>query len=50
MQGFFSLFNRYLSEKAKGQKIVWEKIKPPAADQVVDYNSLPKVEGMFSLM
>jgi hypothetical protein len=47
MQGFFSLFNRYLSEKAKGQKIEWEKIKPPAADQVVDYNTLPQVDGTF---
>lgn len=42
MQGFFSLFNRYLDEKAKGKKIEWEKIKPPAADQVVNYNSLPE--------
>ncbi|KAG8742830.1 UTP-glucose-1-phosphate uridylyltransferase [Ceratobasidium sp. 414] len=42
MQGFFSLFSRYLSEKAKGQKIVWEKIRPPAADQIVGYNGLPE--------
>lgn len=45
MQGFFSLFNRYLDEKAKGKKIEWEKIKPPAADQVVNYNSLPEATG-----
>ncbi|KDQ21911.1 hypothetical protein BOTBODRAFT_50439 [Botryobasidium botryosum FD-172 SS1] len=42
MQGFFSLFNRYLSEKAKGEKIEWDQIHPPAADQVVEYASLPE--------
>ena len=45
MQGFFSLFNRYLSEKAKGQKIEWEKINPPAADQVVNYSTLAEATG-----
>ncbi|KAG8692626.1 UTP-glucose-1-phosphate uridylyltransferase, partial [Ceratobasidium sp. 395] len=40
MQGFFSLFNRYLAEKAKGQKIEWEKIHPPAPDQIVPYDTL----------
>jgi UTP--glucose-1-phosphate uridylyltransferase len=42
MQGFFSLFNRYLAEKAKGEKIVWDKIHPLAPEQVVDYHALPE--------
>jgi len=41
MQGFFSLFSRYLADKAKGQKIQWDKIHPPAPEQVVAYSSLP---------
>ncbi|KEI42794.1 uncharacterized protein L969DRAFT_84680 [Mixia osmundae IAM 14324] len=40
MHSFFLLFNRYLSEKAKGQKLQWDRVKPPAPEQVVAYKSL----------
>ncbi|GAA5841596.1 hypothetical protein JCM11251_004226 [Rhodosporidiobolus azoricus] len=40
MQSFFILFNRYLSERAKGQKIDWEKIEPPTKEQIVPYSEL----------
>ncbi|GAA6054870.1 hypothetical protein JCM3770_004261 [Rhodotorula araucariae] len=43
MQSFFILFNRYLAERAKGQKIDWDKIQPPTAEQVVRYADLPEV-------
>ncbi|KAM0752547.1 UTP-glucose-1-phosphate uridylyltransferase 2 [Meredithblackwellia eburnea MCA 4105] len=42
MQSFFILFNRYLAERAKGQKINWDKIQPPAPEQVVSYSTLPE--------
>ena len=75
MNSFFLLFNRYLLEKAKGEKLlvpshllsltlassssspsrvadilarfrcvgsVWDKINPPAAEQVVPYADLPE--------
>ncbi|KAG8932879.1 UTP-glucose-1-phosphate uridylyltransferase [Tulasnella sp. 419] len=42
MQGFFSLFNRYLIEKAKGEKIDWDKIRPLASEKVVPYVDLPE--------
>ncbi|QRV94078.1 UTP--glucose-1-phosphate uridylyltransferase [Ceratobasidium sp. AG-Ba] len=42
MQGFFSLFTRYLDEKAQGTKIDWEKIHSPKPDQILPYNGLPK--------
>ncbi|CAE6420606.1 unnamed protein product [Rhizoctonia solani] len=42
MHSFFDLFNRYLDVKAKGTKIDWDKIKPPPADRVIDYKSLPE--------
>ncbi|KZV95956.1 putative UTP-glucose-1-phosphate uridylyltransferase [Exidia glandulosa HHB12029] len=42
MDGFFNLFNRYLAEKAKAEKLVWEKVKSPAKDQIVSYESLPE--------
>ncbi|GAA6024325.1 hypothetical protein JCM10207_009266 [Rhodosporidiobolus poonsookiae] len=40
MQSFFILFNRYLSERAKNQKIDWDKIEPPKPEQVVPYADL----------
>ncbi|SCV72596.1 BQ2448_4133 [Microbotryum intermedium] len=40
MQSFFILFNRYLAERAKGQKIDWDKIQPPSPEQVVPYADL----------
>ncbi|CEQ43003.1 SPOSA6832_04869, partial [Sporobolomyces salmonicolor] len=41
MQSFFILFNRYLTERAQGQKIDWDKIQPPKPEQVVPYADLP---------
>ncbi|GAA5822141.1 hypothetical protein JCM10212_000354 [Sporobolomyces blumeae] len=41
MQSFFILFNRYLTERAQGQKIDWDKIQPPKAEQIVPYADLP---------
>ncbi|KII92952.1 hypothetical protein PLICRDRAFT_172976 [Plicaturopsis crispa FD-325 SS-3] len=40
MQSFFYLFTRYLVEKAKSQDLDWDKIKSPAADQIVPYEQL----------
>ncbi|KAL0572229.1 UTP-glucose-1-phosphate uridylyltransferase [Marasmius crinis-equi] len=40
MQSFFSLFTRYLSERAKSQELDWERIKSPAEDQIVPYDNL----------
>ncbi|KAI0266824.1 UTP-glucose-1-phosphate uridylyltransferase [Gloeopeniophorella convolvens] len=42
MQSFFYLFTRYLTEKAKSQDLDWDRIKSPAAEQIVPYDSLPK--------
>ncbi|CDZ98847.1 utp-glucose-1-phosphate uridylyltransferase [Phaffia rhodozyma] len=41
MNSFFLLFNRYLLEKAKGEKLDWDQVNPPAADQIVPYADLP---------
>merc|ERR1712093_365311 len=40
MQSSFILFNRYLAERVKNTKIEWDKIKPPAPEQVVAYSTL----------
>ncbi|KAI8837876.1 putative UTP-glucose-1-phosphate uridylyltransferase Ugp1 [Chytridium lagenaria] len=40
MDGFYSLFTRYLSEKAKGEKLNWSKIKSPLPEQIVAYKKL----------
>ncbi|TFY70984.1 hypothetical protein EVG20_g2008 [Dentipellis fragilis] len=44
MQSFFYLFTRYLAEKAKSQDLDWDRIKSPAADQIVPYDKLPEVK------
>lgn len=44
MDNFFSLFRRYLTDKAKGNTLEWEHIKSPGPGQVVDYNTLPQNE------
>ncbi|KAJ3119412.1 UTP-glucose-1-phosphate uridylyltransferase [Physocladia obscura] len=41
MDSFFVLFARYLTEKAKGQKINWSKIKSPREEQIIPYKNLP---------
>ncbi|KAJ3218378.1 UTP-glucose-1-phosphate uridylyltransferase [Dinochytrium kinnereticum] len=40
MDSFYSLFTRYLSEKAKGEKMDWAKIKSPKPEQIIPYKSL----------
>ncbi|CAO1633268.1 unnamed protein product [Sympodiomycopsis kandeliae] len=42
MSGFFNLFNRYLAEKAKGERLDWNKVKSPSPEQVTPYTQLPK--------
>lgn len=42
MQSFFYLFTRYLSERAKSVDLDWDRIKSPADDQIVAYDSLPQ--------
>ena len=44
MDDFYVMFNRYLSEKAKGQGIEWSKIKSPAPEHVVKYDTLKEPE------
>ncbi|GFZ43121.1 UDP-glucose pyrophosphorylase [Saitozyma sp. JCM 24511] len=44
MQSFFLLFNRYLTDRAKGEKLDWEKINPPKPEQVRPYKVLDKVD------
>ncbi|KAL4074213.1 UTP-glucose-1-phosphate uridylyltransferase [Scleroderma citrinum] len=41
MQSFFYLFTRYLSERAKNVDLDWDRIRSPAEDQIVPYDSLP---------
>ncbi|KAH9830816.1 UTP-glucose-1-phosphate uridylyltransferase [Rhodofomes roseus] len=41
MQSFFYLFTRYLSERARSQELVWDRIKSPSDDKVVPYSKLP---------
>jgi len=40
MQSFFFLFTRYLAERAKSVELDWERIKSPAADQIIPYANL----------
>jgi UTP--glucose-1-phosphate uridylyltransferase len=40
LDSFFALFRRYLTDKASGTTIDWEKIKSPTPDEVVKYESL----------
>jgi UTP--glucose-1-phosphate uridylyltransferase len=46
MDNFFTLFRRYLNDKAKGNTINWEKIAPPAPSQVVAYDQLPNSDAV----
>ncbi|KAG7293032.1 putative UTP--glucose-1-phosphate uridylyltransferase [Staphylotrichum longicolle] len=46
MDNFFSLFRRYLNDKAKGNEVSWERIAPPAEGQVVDYEDLANSESV----
>ncbi|KAK3337047.1 UTP--glucose-1-phosphate uridylyltransferase-domain-containing protein [Cercophora scortea] len=46
MDNFFSLFRRYLNDKAKGNEVSWDRIAPPAQNQVVDYEDLSNSESV----
>jgi UTP--glucose-1-phosphate uridylyltransferase len=46
MDNFFALFRRYLNDKAKGNVVDWDRIAPPAQNQVVDYEDLPNSESV----
>ncbi|KAL1868678.1 UTP-glucose-1-phosphate uridylyltransferase [Diaporthe australafricana] len=46
MDNFFSLFRRYLNDKAKGNSVDWDRIAPPAEGQVVDYDSLANTDSV----
>ncbi|TFK44838.1 UTP-glucose-1-phosphate uridylyltransferase [Crucibulum laeve] len=42
MQSFFHIYNRYVTEKAKGHSdLIWEKVSSPATDQIIPYAQLP---------
>ncbi|KAJ9111070.1 putative UTP--glucose-1-phosphate uridylyltransferase [Naganishia cerealis] len=43
MQNFFMLFNRYLQEKARGEKLEWNRVNSPSAEHVFAYK---KVDGV----
>ncbi|CAD6573815.1 MAG: UTP-glucose-1-phosphate uridylyltransferase [Tremellales sp. Tagirdzhanova-0007] len=44
MQSFFLLFNRFLLDRAKGEKLEWDKISPPKAEQVHSYKQIPQID------
>jgi len=46
MDNFFSLFRRYINDKAKGTTVNWDRIAPPAEGQVVDYEDLANSEAV----
>lgn len=46
MDNFFALFRRYLNDKARGNVLSWDRINPPAPEQVVDYNKLANSESV----
>ncbi|KAI1911385.1 UTP-glucose-1-phosphate uridylyltransferase [Ophidiomyces ophidiicola] len=40
MDNFFSLFRRFLNDKAKGNVLSWDRIAPPQPSQVIEYADL----------
>jgi UTP--glucose-1-phosphate uridylyltransferase len=49
MQSFFYLFTRYLAERAKSVELDWDRIKSPAADQIVPYTDLAQPKDSSNL-
>ncbi|ODQ50211.1 UTP-glucose-1-phosphate uridylyltransferase [Saitoella complicata NRRL Y-17804] len=47
MDNFFALFRRYLAHKSQ-KPLDWDAIKPPRADQVVDYETLSDADPASS--
>ncbi|KAH7096496.1 UTP--glucose-1-phosphate uridylyltransferase [Auriculariales sp. MPI-PUGE-AT-0066] len=50
MDGFFNLYSRYLADKAKSEKLDWEKVKSPAKDQIVNYADLPEAGSSATIL
>jgi UTP--glucose-1-phosphate uridylyltransferase len=63
MDNFFSLFQRYLSDKAKGNEMCpsaslclltgrsnWERIHPPNPEQVVHYDDIKEADGASAFL
>lgn len=48
MDNFFALFRRYLTDKAKGTTLEWERINPPNPKQVVSYADIQGNEANTS--
>ncbi|KAI9572217.1 UTP-glucose-1-phosphate uridylyltransferase [Boletus coccyginus] len=49
MQAFFYLFTRYLSERAKSVDLDWDRIKSPAEDKIVPYDTLTAPKDQTNL-
>ncbi|KAG7839740.1 hypothetical protein KL942_003351 [Ogataea angusta] len=45
MDSFFSLFRRYLADKASGTTLDWNQIRSPTPDEVVAYSSLQNADN-----
>ncbi|KAJ1560775.1 UTP-glucose-1-phosphate uridylyltransferase [Cladochytrium tenue] len=43
MDGFFNLFSRYLAEKNRTERLVWDKIRSPSAEQIIPYSNIKEV-------
>ncbi|KAJ3101870.1 UTP-glucose-1-phosphate uridylyltransferase [Phlyctochytrium planicorne] len=44
MDSFYTLFTRYIADKAKGEKLNWSKIKSPNPEQIKLYKTLDEVK------
>ncbi|KAF9469967.1 UTP--glucose-1-phosphate uridylyltransferase [Collybia nuda] len=42
MQGFIHLYKQFVGEGTSNESLVWERIKSPAADQILSYDALPE--------
>ncbi|CAM9019674.1 unnamed protein product [Wickerhamomyces anomalus] len=49
MDSFFALFRRYLTDKAAGSTLDWDKIRSPNQDEVVDYKKIALPESADNL-
>ncbi|KAH3684832.1 hypothetical protein WICPIJ_004185 [Wickerhamomyces pijperi] len=49
MDSFFALFRRYLSDKASGTTLDWDKISSPKEGEVVDYSKITTADSTENL-
>ncbi|KAH3680468.1 hypothetical protein WICMUC_000308 [Wickerhamomyces mucosus] len=49
MDTFFALFRRYLTDKASGTALDWDKIRSPSADEVVDFKDITAPDSTENL-